>query len=132
MHEHGNLDDIERNDLLQELLGVILDAGAGHQAAGVVDEHVDAAERRLRFADDALDVCDLGDVATDQHGLAAQRAYVGRDLFRCVAARVVVHDDMAAEPREGARRRCADPRRRAGDENCLAFEIGCHEVASRL
>jgi hypothetical protein len=58
--------DIELQHLVEVRFGVVLDPGTSDHAAGIVDQHIDAAERRQRFGDDTYDVGAAGDVAVHQ------------------------------------------------------------------
>ena len=89
--------------------------------AGIVDEHVEAAEGGDRLADDADDSPLVGDVEGP-----GPRASAGRDDFRGDGLRrgaVDVGDrDGRAGLGQGERRRAADAGARTGDERRLAVE----------
>ena len=62
--------------------------------AGVVDEHVDAAERLGRLADHAHDLVLLGDVAADEH--------VAHALLLTLATQACTCSSVSAPRRAGA------------------------------
>ena len=90
--------------------------------AGVVDEHVEAAERVDRGLHEPLRAVPVGDVVGVRDRLAAERVDLVDDVLRGPALAAgavardaeVVHDDaraLACERRARARGRCRGPRR---------------------
>ena len=84
----------------------------------VVDEHVEAAERRGGGVDHLPHRLGVGEVGADDHVPLPRQP--GGDLLGALAARAVVHRDAVAARGERARDRRADAARRAGDEDRAA------------
>src|SRR5690606_39077029 len=81
-HEERGL-DVDVHHVVPVLLAELHRVGAADQA-GVVDQHVEAAEAGDGFGDDALDRLDADQVGIDVEEAAAQRAhllagFLGRD-----------------------------------------------------
>ena len=108
--------------------------------AGVVDEHVEPAERVDRGLHERPRAAPVGDVARVCHGFAAERADLVDDLLRRsgVAARSigrdtqVVDDDPRTLTGERERMLPTDPAPRAGHDHNAAFADARHEIATTL
>ena len=92
---------------------------------GIVDEHIEPAERLRRLLDDALALLDPRKIARHRHDPVARLETRERRLHRFVARPV----DRDACPRLEKRldRLLADPARPAGDQHAPAFKV--HLVA---
>ena len=104
--------------------------GAGQaDGAGVVDQHVDAAEGGDGLLDGALDLRLVADVGGDRQGAAARALdLLGRGVDGARELRVRLgglggDHDVGAVRRGPEADRQADAAARAGDEQGLAFEI---------
>src|SRR5690348_9790574 len=82
--------------------------------AGIVDQHVEAAERRLGLCEQPLDVGRFRDVAMKRDRLAALGGNFGYDLVSSALARSVVHHYGGAFGGELPGDACADAFRGAG------------------
>ena len=108
--------------------GARVEERAGHRAAGVVHDDVDAAELRDRARDDLLEHVVVVDVGRDDERLAAGGAHVGGDLVELLL-RARGQDDVGARVGERAGDRRADAAPGAGDDRDLAVEAKCVERA---
>ena len=118
---------VEIEHLVVKLVVEILVAEAPDQAAGIVDEDVDAAERRSGVIDDLGGTVRSGHVTGHQGGKALLVLDAFDDLLRRHNVAVAVHGNAGAERAEGPRQLRPDADRRAGDEDVLAFEIVEHD-----
>src|SRR5262245_11451903 len=80
----------------------------------------------MHRADELLDLLRAARVGAEQGRGPAVQLDVREHLLRLVAARMVVHRDLGAVPREPARHRRADAGRRSGDEHHLVLQVGDH------
>ena len=109
---------------------VMLMIDAVAQDAGVVDEHVQVAERVDRLLHEALRAVPVGDVLAVDDRLAAQRLDLVDHLHRrarvaAVAVHVaaeIVDDDLGALAREQQRVLAAEAAPRAGDDRDPSVE----------
>ena len=126
--EHGAL-EVEREDLVEALLGDLGDAEPGDQRAGVVDEDVDRPELGRRALHERANVLGAPHVGRDGDRRAAGRHDPVARLFGALPVAMVAERDVGAEIRERDRGRRADARRCAGHERDAAgeVEIGCHD-----
>ena len=100
------------------------------QDAGVVDQHVEAAERIERGADDVLGSLEVGHAVVVGNGLAAALGddvddLVGRSLVGTLAGHgsaEIVDDDLGAVVGELHRLAATDAVARSGDDRHLAVE----------
>ena len=123
--DHGRA-HIQVDDLIEQFVGDGFDRRALHQAAGIVDQHIDAAESRHCLVDDLLASCRIGDITTDQQRLAARLFHRRRDFLGLGLALVVMHGDFRAVLPKRDRRRCADARAGACDQDDFIFQIFDH------
>jgi hypothetical protein len=88
---------------------------------GVVEQHVDAAERRDRLLDDALDLFRIADVRRQRDRGAAQVLDLLRDRVGGLGPQVGEREGgaLAGEQQRGRR---PDATARAGDDRDLAVE----------
>ena len=101
--------DVQVEDLVDQLVGKLVEGRALHQRAGIVDEDVEAAERLRRRLHDALRLAALGQVALDQMAGAALAADFRGDGLGLRCALIVVERDSWRRPRRmpwRPRRRC--------------------------
>ena len=111
----------------------MLTSDAVAQDAGVVDEHVEVAERLDGRVHEALGAVPVGDVVEVGDGLAATGADLGRDLVgrgvvgadTIVGATEVVDHDLGALGREEQGVLAADAAARPGDDRHTPVER-CH------
>ena len=122
--EHGlggeeGAEDVDVEGLPPERERGVDAALALEDAAGVGEEDVDRAELGLGAGDHLGDPFRIADV-----GREAERArMVALDRAGVILAREIGEGDLRAGLGEGARRRAADPRGAAGDENDLVCEF---------
>ncbi|MNT09632.1 hypothetical protein D3C72_1444220 [compost metagenome] len=108
----------------------IVELGDGHaldQAAGVVHQHVDAAELRRGFLHAGADRGGVAHVGLQREGRAAGGADGVDHAGRRIGRAVVVHGHAHAARGERDGHRGADARAGAGDEGGLVLEVfhGC-------
>jgi hypothetical protein len=95
---------------------------------GVVDQHVGGAERLLDHAREAADLLRVSDVARQRERRAAGPVDPLGERFQPVPSTRREHE-LRAPLREGHRRRLADPRRSAGDDDHLASKLQTTSLA---
>ena len=116
---------VDRRDLLEYAVIqlvfpvriVRIDEEARDVDAGIVDEDVDAAELLLRLLHHCLDARTLRHVSDDVEHLAARFLKCGRLGIH------IADDDIRALFQKGLHDRLADPRRTAGNDCGLSFEM---------
>ncbi len=117
-------------DHLAELLRRLARGGIGGADPGVVDEHVDLAQRAHGLLDHARAVLGLGDVGGDGDAAAAERLDVALGLLEPLRA-AGADRDVGAGLGEPGGERGAEPGRGAGDDGDLAVEAEAVEQRSR-
>ena len=122
--EEGAL-QVDRHHLLVLRLGGVEDRRAGLDA-GVVDHHVEPAERLDRLVDEPLQVLDLADVGLHADGLVAELRDLAFEVLGRLLVGDVVDDDVGALAGEGEGDGLADAAVAAGDDGDLALQ--CHVV----
>ena len=100
---------LTRDDLVEQLLGDVGEAPVDRRDAGVVDEHVDAAEVAIDVVDQPVELLPVPDVARVGGRPAALGAQRGGDLVAGVGL-AADDDDLGAGLREAARDRSPSPR----------------------
>ena len=115
--------EVDLDDRVPLLLGHVHEHAVA-QDAGVVDEHVEAAERLDGGVDEALGALPVGDVVAVGDGLAAHRLDLVDDVLRRAGrltravhlAAEVVHHDLGPVRRQHQRVLAADAPARAGHD----------------
>ena len=116
--------DVEVDDRVELGVGDRFEGPALHHVAGIVDEHVEAAERLCRLRHQPGPRPAFGEIAPEQDGAAARRLdgrlasppRLPRFAWKWTAT-------MRAAGAEGGGRGGADPRACAGDEDPAAGEL---------
>ena len=107
--------EVDGDHLVEELLGDVAEALVDRRDAGVVDEHVDAAEVAIDVLDQPVELLPVPDVAGVGARAAAVGAQRGGDLVAGVGL-AADDDDLGAGLREAARDREPEPAGSAGDD----------------
>ncbi len=120
---HDHRAGVEPHDGIEQVVGEIGGEGPVDEAAGVVDEDVEAAQPVDGFGDEPLDVGGLRNVGMEEFGGSAFGPDVGDDGFTGLLAGVVLDADdrtaMAERPGGGG----ADSGRGTAHQYLLPLEI---------
>lgn len=88
--------DIERHDLRPEVVVGLGQGSACHQRTGVVDEHVQAAEKPHRFIDDAFAFRRCGEIRCRMSVASGGRPGFNLQCAGRIGAAAIVNEDVAA------------------------------------
>ena len=105
-----------------------------HGNAGIVHQHVQAAEQPQRLLGEPLDLLHVGEVGVIGFGLSAGLADLVHGGAGALAAAGVVQDDCGALAGELQRHPAANPRSRPGYQHSLAAHVCAivgHDLSSR-
>ena len=110
VHEHRDLRHIERQNLPQIVVAIVVDLGAADHPPCVIDQDIDSSVRGERLGNDALHVRGLRNVTADQVRLATHCLDVAGDHFCGLLARVVMDQQSTAQTCKCACGRGSDAR----------------------
>jgi len=99
---------------------------ATDQTAGVIDQHVDAAQTRDRVVHQLLATGRGADVRSDKYGFAAIGLHAGQDGIHIRRRFTAIDGDFGATTRKSLRGCKANAHGRTGNQHALAGQIVEH------
>ena len=124
---HHRRAGVEVDDVGKERIVDLGQRLARDQSAGIVDEHVDAAEAGDEVGDQTLALRGFGKVGSEEFGVTTVGAQRRNDRVNVLRGLAAVDSDLGALPRESLRRGQADPRGRSGNQYALAAQVVEHD-----